>query len=391
MPTESDRISNNQGTIFDRFIDRRQTDSIKWSKYHGNNVIPLWIADMDFPSPKAVSDAICKRAEHGIFGYGIVPESLVEAVIQRMERLYHWQIEPGWIVWLPGLVPGINLACRAVGNDEDRVLTTIPVYPPFLTAPGYCRRRLTTVEMHVSQGKWQIDFQGLQKAVTPDTSLFLLCNPHNPTGRIFSRGELESMADICLRHDLVICSDEIHCDLLLRPDLNHIPMACLGNEVAERTITLMAPSKTFNIPGLGCSMAIIPNRELRARFKSSMSGIIPDVNIMGFVAAEAAFRDNSDWLEQLLKYLRVNSQLVYDSINKLPGLSMQKVEATYLAWIKVEQPNINEPAEFFKQAGVGLSDGRNFGAPGFIRLNFGCQRDLLQKALHRMAHALSKC
>ncbi len=375
-------------TDFQQFIDRRGTDSIKWARYAGRDVIPLWIADMDFTSPKAVADAICRRAAHGIFGYGRPPESLVNLFVQRMERLYNWKVSPEWIIWLPGLVTGINLACRAVGKEGDMVLTTTPVYPPFLSAPGFSRRRLATVEMHIEDDRWKMDFDRLEQAAAQDTSLFLLCNPHNPTGRMFTAEELQELARICTRHDLVICSDEIHCDLILDPGRKHLPTACLGKEVAKRTITLMAPSKTFNIPGLGCSMAIISDPELRRRFKAAMAGIVPDVNIMGFVAAEAAFKDTSAWLAELLSYLRANHDLVFDKIDRLPEISMQPVEATYLAWIDLRRTGLADPVKFLEKAGVGLSDGKDFGSPGFVRLNFGCHRNLLEKALERMTCAL---
>ena len=372
------------------FVDRRQTDSIKWSKYAGTDIIPLWIADMDFPSPKAVVDAICRRARHGVFGYGTPPQSLFHVFAKRMEKLYNWTIEPEWIIWLPGLVSGINLACRAVGNPGDTVLTTIPVYPPFLSAPGYSQRKLKTVKMHIDSGRWRIDFDRLEKAVTSDTKLFLLCSPHNPTGRVFTYDELSTLARICLEHDLVICSDEIHCDLILKPGCRHIPTACLGRDIARRTITLMAPSKTFNIPGLGCSMAIIPDPEIRKKFKAAKAGIVPDVNIMGFVAAEAALRDDSPWLAKILDYLRSNMELVLSRINAAKVVSMLPVEGTYLAWIDVRSTGLEDPAAFFEKAGVALSDGGNFGTPGFVRLNFGCHRDLLQKALERIERALKR-
>ncbi len=375
-------------TAFQQFIDRRGTDSIKWAKYAGKDVIPLWIADLDFPSPKAVAEAICQRARHGIFGYGTPPKSLVSVFIQRMERLYNWKINHEWIIWLPGLVTGINLACRAAGKAGDAVLTTIPVYPPFLSAPQYSQRRLATIKMHIKSNRWEIDFDRLEQAAGGDTSLFLLCNPHNPTGRMFTRAELEKLAQICIKHDLVICSDEIHCDLILQPGRRHIPMASLDKDVASRTITLMAPSKTFNIPGLGCSVAIISDQQLRRRFKAAMAGIVPDVNIMGFVAAEAAFTDTSNWLHDLLEYLRSNLELVSNRIMDIASISMQPVEATYLAWIDFRATGLSDPVAFLEKAGVGLSDGRDFGTPGFARLNFGCHRNLLEKAMQRIAGAI---
>ena len=262
---------------FDTPIERRSTDSAKWFKYEGRDIIPLWVADMDFRSPQAVIDALQERIAHGVFGYAQARPALKTAIVNHLMNSYHWKIDPEWIIWLPGLVSGLNVACRSVGQPGDAVLTTIPIYPPFLSAPGFAQRRLKTTTMHYAQHRWHVDWDHLQLAVEPDTPLFLLCNPHNPTGRVFSREELTSLAQFVLRHDLIICSDEIHCDLILEPGCHHIPFATLGPEIAQRTITLMAPSKTFNIPGLSCAFAIISSDKLRRRFKHAMSGIVPEI------------------------------------------------------------------------------------------------------------------
>jgi cystathionine beta-lyase len=230
----------------------------------------------------------------------------------------------------------------------------------------------------------------MEKAITPRTRLFLLCNPHNPVGRVFNNEELISLASICSKHDIVISSDEIHCGLLLEPGKRHIPIASLSPEISNRTITLMAPSKTYNLPGLGCSFAIISNPDLRKNFNAAMNGIVPRVNTLGYTAAIAAYRDSRDWHASLLDYLRGNRDLVLSCINKMSGLSSRKIEATYLAWIDTRKSGIQDPVRFFENAGVGLSDGKEFGMPGFVRLNFGCRRELLEKALERMAIAVKK-
>ena len=373
---------------FDRPVDRHATASLKWEKYGGRDIIPLWVADMDFRSPPAVIRALERRIKHGIFGYGAAPKALTELVCEVLARRYSWQVEPDHLVWLPGLVCGLNVACRSVGAEHDEVMTLVPIYPPFLTAPKNSCRELVTVPLVAESDKWIIDFDELEKSITPKTRLLLFCNPHNPAGRVYSRQELLMLVSFCVRHDIIICSDEIHCDLILDADKTHVPTASIGREAADRTITLMAPSKTFNIPGLGCSFAVIGNRQLRNKFLQAMSGIVPEVNILGFTAAEAAYREGWDWLAALLEYLRGNSLLVEKEIGSLAGLSMKHVEATYLAWIDGRRIDGNFPGRFFEKFGVGLSEGTEFGFPGFVRLNFGCHRSLLQEALQRMRKAV---
>jgi cystathionine beta-lyase len=350
----------------------------------------MWVADMDFPSPPAVLEALYQRIDHGVFGYTHAPGALIETIVQRLGDKYSWRIQPDWIVWLPGLVTGINVACRAVGGNGDAVLTNIPVYPPFLSAPGNFHQQLATFPLILERDKWTFDFDGMEKAITSNTKLFLLCSPHNPAGRVFSRQELMRLAEICEKHDLTICSDEIHCDLILDKDKEHIPTASLDAKIARRTITLMAPSKTYNIPGLGCAFAVIPDNALRDRFQQAMSGIVPHVNALGYIAALAAYRHGQEWLNGLLEILRGNRDWVHQSINAIPGLSMTSVEATYLAWIDTQVAGIENPAAFFEKAGVGLSDGREFRGEGFVRLNFGCLRRTCEEALSRIKRALTQ-
>jgi cystathionine beta-lyase len=372
---------------FDSVIDRRNTASLKWEKYRGKDVYPLWVADMDFKSPPAVIDALMDRVGHGVFGYTLPSETLTDVICDRLFQNYRWRVSPEWIVWLPGLVTGLNLCCRAVGEVGDAVMTTVPVYPPFLSAPGLSGRQRIDVPMTMSGGCWTMDMDRINGAMTDRTSLFLLCSPYNPVGRVFSPGELASVAEICRRHDVIICSDEIHCDLLLDRDKVHTPLAALDPEIARRTITLMAPSKTYNMPGLGMSFGIVVDDGLRRRIRSVMDGIVPWVNALGFTAGLAAYQGGSAWLEALLDYLRGNRDLVSAEIAHTPGLATTHVEATYLAWIDCRGLGVPDPAAFFEAAGVGLSDGTDFGTPGFLRLNFGCSRDLLAKCLARMRKA----
>jgi len=318
---------------FNTVVERRGTASMKWDKYEGKDVIPLWVADMDFRSPPAVIDALQRRIDHGVFGYAVPPKSLNRTVVEMLAAEYNWSIQPQWLVWLPGLVTGLNVACRAVGKDNDHVMTAVPVYPPFLSAPGNSRRNPIKVPLRQQGNRWSFDFERLEQAITRNTRLFLLCNPHNPVGRVFTRDELATLAAICERHDIIICSDEIHCG---------------------RTITLMSPSKTFNLPGLGCAFAVISEKKLRRRFIETMAGIVPLVNALGFVAAEAAYRHCSEWHADLLDYLRQNRDTLANVIDQIPSLCMAPVEATYLAWIDVRLADLQDPAKFFEDAGVGL-------------------------------------
>lgn len=373
---------------FDTLVERRNTASLKWDKYKGTDIIPLWVADMDFQAPPAVIEALHRRVEHGVFGYSQPPGDLIDAVLNMLAREHNWPVKPEWIVWLPGLVTGINVACRAVGHSDDAVMTCTPVYPPFLTAPLLAGRELISVP-HVDDGaRYTFDFAAMEKAITPGTRMFILCNPQNPTGRSFTLAELRQLADICLKHGIIICSDEIHCGLVLDRNIRHTTLAALDDEIAASTITLLAPSKTYNLPGLGCSLAVIPDKGLRSSFRKAMEGIVPHVNVLGFTAALAAYRDAEDWHRALLDYLRSNRDLVEDFVARTPGVSMHHIEATYLAWIDCRNLSTENPAAFFEEAGVGLSNGREFGSEGFVRLNFGCSRRILLAALERMDKAL---
>ena len=366
---------------FDRVIDRRNGDSLKWNRYAGRDVLPLWVADMDFAAPPAVLETLQRRVAHGVLGYPKPWPSLVETVQAHLAEQYAWSIDPSWLVWLPGVVTGLSLACRAVEGD---VITATPVYPPFLSVPKTSGRDLAAVPLQLADGRWTWDFAAMEAALTPTTRLLLLCHPHNPVGRVWDDEELAALAAFCERHDLFVCSDEIHCGLILDENRRHIPLALAHPQLAARTITLMAPSKTYNIPGLACAFAVISDPALRKRFTDTMRGIVPDVNVLGLVAAEAAMRDAEPWRAALLDVLRRNRDLVETAVAALPALSMTHVEATYLAWLDVRRLGHPDPARHFEHAGLGLSDGADFGSPGWVRLNFGCPLATLQDALARL-------
>ena len=366
------------------YPDRRDTSSIKWDKYRGQKILPMWIADMDIVSPPSLIKALHDRIAHGVLGYTRVPDSLVEAIQHYFKAHYAWSIESDWLVFLPGLVQGLHLACRAVGNPGDQVLTMVPIYPPFLQAPGHSGRELVKVPMKRANGRWFMDLDDLESRLTPKSRLLLLCSPHNPTGRAWDLDELLGLIEMAKRYDLTVCSDEIHCDLILDADRHHIPFATLDEAADLRTITLMSPSKTYNIAGLGCSFAVIQDQSLRRRFISEMAGLVPHVNLLGYTAAEAAYRDNGDWHSALIRHLKENRNLLLQFFEGSQRMIMSRPEATYLGWIDARGLHPTDPLGIVEAWGVGLSEGRDFGSQGYLRINFGCSRETLLEAMDRL-------
>jgi len=372
---------------FDGVIDRRGTQSLKWDKYGDKDILPLWVADTDFQAAPAILEALHQRIDHGVFGYSRPSPRLVTLILERMHSLYGWQVEADWLLFMPGVVPGLNFACKAWCRPESSIISPTPVYYPFLNAPGYNERRISHLPMQLVADRWLPDFERLEQLAV-DADLLLLCNPHNPGGTVFTRAELERIADIAERHEVTVCSDEIHCDLLLDKGARHIPFASLSAAAAQRSAVLMAPSKTFNIAGLCCSFAIIPNPTLRHKLQQSMRGLMADNNLLGFIAAEAAYAEGEEWLAAQLEYLRDNRDLLMRELGSLPGVKIAHIEATYLAWIDVSGLQLENPIASFEAGGVGLSPGAQFGDGNFIRLNFGCSRELLTEAIRRMQRVI---
>lgn len=374
--------------------DRRKTDSIKWGVF-GDDVLPLWIADMDFSSPPEVSGALKKRVEHGVFGYGLESTSLKDLLIERMGSRYHWHISRDDILFIPGVISGFNVVCQAVTQPGESILIQTPVYPPFFTVPGNAGAKSVFNEIKLNaEGRYAIDLEAFEQSIQADTRCFMLCNPHNPIGRVYTQEELRGMADICLRHRMVICADEIHCDLVYSGH-THTPIATLDPEIAANTVTLIAPSKTYNIPGLACSMLICTNPELRQKIEKSRRGLLGWVNIMGMTAAEAAYQKGGPWLEEVIKVLESNRDFLYEYLrSNIPQIRMVKPEATYLAWLDCRDLYLPLPPQkfFLERAKVALNEGAEFGEPGkgFVRLNFACSRETLTAALERMKSAIDQ-
>lgn len=378
---------------FDVAIDRRGGDSSKWRKY-GPDVLPMWVADMDFAVAPAIVDALRARLDHPVFGYGLARDALREAIVDDMRDRYQWHIAPADIVFLPGVEPGFNMALKALLSPGDGVLVQPPVYAPILAAPGHWQmRRVEAPLQAAANGGWEIDFERFEQGLD-DARAFLLCNPHNPLGKAYTRQELSAIAERCLARDTIIISDEIHSDLLL-DDRQHVPIASLSKEVAQRTITLNAASKAYNIAGLKTAFAIIPNAGLRERFAASRLGMVDSVNVLGLEATLAAYTQGAAWRGALLDYLQANRDLLVRLVaSELPGVRLHAPEATFLAWLDCSALQLApDPQRFFlEHAKVGLNAGADFGAAysQCVRLNFGCTRATLEQGIARMARALAQ-
>lgn len=391
-------MSSKRDFNFDHLLDRRGNDCVKWDLVEQDE-LPLWVADMDFQSPPAVQEALEHAVSHGVFGYPYFGQQAEKAIANWLAERHNWQVDPADIVLLPGVVAGFNMAAGAVTQPGDAVLVQPPTYGPFLKVAGHWE--LTQQDNPLVQdehGRYGVDLEAFEASITPETRIFMLCNPQNPTGRVFTREELEGMAEICLRHDVLICADEIHHDLVYSGH-QHIPVATLGDEIAANTITLLAPSKTFNIAGLQASAAVIENKELRKKFEAERKGMVEWVNMLGMVAMHAAYTEGAAWLDSLLVYLEENRDLLVSTVReKFPGVEIGVPEGTYLAWLDCRALDLPEGKtalphfhHFFKEeAGVVLNNGAWFGqgGEGFVRLNFGCPRQILIEALERMEKAL---
>ncbi|GAC16414.1 MalY/PatB family protein [Aliiglaciecola lipolytica] len=371
---------------FDDVIDRSSTYSFKWEKYKGKDILPMWVADTEFASPQAIQLALADRVKHGLFGYTLPAqyEPANQAVQRWLKDKYDWQIDPQWIVWTPGVVPAFNVACKAYCEAGDSVMIQTPNYPPLRAAPGISGLKTIEIASVEVDGRWTLDFDQLEKqASDPKCKLFIICNPMNPVGSVLNESELRRISEICNKFDVKLCSDEIHCDLILDQTLAHLPAGNFPG-LENHSITLMAASKTFNVAGLGTSFAIIPDNKLRSKFVLGMRGFIPWANVMGLVATEAAFTKCDEWHADLLDYLRGNLAYIEQKIAQIDGLRMLKVEATFLAWIDASGLGLDNPQAYFESKGVGPSPGVDFGNKQFVRINFGCPRSMLEEAFKRL-------
>lgn len=383
---------------FDQIVPRRPTNSEKWNHYP-EEVLPLWVADMDFPAPPPILDALHQAVSSGALGYDMPTKILRETVSDRMQKLYGWKIDPQDVVATPGIVSAFNAAALMLCEPGDGYLIQPPVYMPFNDLQkyhGFIRQEAPlTQAVKGNKVSYSVDWDLFKTGFHSQgskTRMFLLCNPHNPTGQIYTREELERMAEHCLHNEVVIVSDEIHSELLLGGS-RHIPIASLSPEIAAHSITLIAPSKTFNVPGLFCGFAIIPNADLRERYKKVMERMTLHVNSLGLIAAQSAFSGDCDgWLSELCLYLKANRDFIVDFIEQhIPEIRTTVPDATYLSWFDCSVARIPDPYTFFlKQAKIALNDGVAFGSggKGFVRFNFGTSRSLVTEGLERMRNAI---
>jgi len=383
---------------FDEVIDRTQHYSAKWG-YYDADCLPMFVADMDFRSPPSAIDAMIERAKHGVFGYTMDPMKLKEVIVERMDNLYNWTITPEDIVFSPGMVTALNAICKGFGNDGDGVLLQTPIYGPFFSATRNNRKFTQNVDMayvldSANTFHYEADYDAFERAASePQTSIHFQCNPHNPGGFMYPKQELERIAEICLKHDVMIVADEIHSDLILEG--KHVPMASLSEEVAQNTLTMIAPSKTYNLAGMGCSILIAQNEGIRNTVSDTLRGMGVHVNIMGYEAAYGSYTGGDEWLAQLLVYLKGNRDFAIDFIQKnMPQIKTTVPAATYLLWMDMRELGIEGNVyEFCKdEAKIAFSDGNFFGpaGDGFVRLNFGCPRSLLEEGLNRLKTAVDK-
>ena len=351
--------------------------STRWERHAGRDIIPLWVADSDFRAASPVLEALSRRVEHGVLGYSTPPYELRAAIAERMQRRYRWTIDPGWIVFLPGVVAGLHLATRKLVAPHGHALIPRPVYHHFKRAMELAPRAFTEVDLVLERGRWVFDLDALRRA---KGTAFFLCNPQNPGGTVFRRGELEELA--ALTDGMTIISDEIHCDLVLEKGLEHVPIASLAPEISRRAVTLMSANKSFNIPGSGCGWAIIEDAELRKTFSSEViAHVVGQPSVFGLVATLAALKEGDAWLAAQLDYLRGNRDFLENNI----GFPMAHIEATYLAWIDCS--GLPDAANVFLKNGVSVYPGEQFGDARFVRLNFGTQRTVLKEAVRRIKNA----
>ena len=384
---------------FDEPVDRNGTSCLKHdlaAKVFGKeDIIPLWVADMDFKTPDFILDKLRERIDHGVFGYTFRDDKFYQSIIDWMERRHQWNIKREWITFSPGIVSAINFAIMTFSKPGNSIIVQTPVYPPIFTSVTSHGRNLIINQLSNNFGRWEMDIDSFESSITSDTKMFLLTSPHNPVGRVWGEEELRKIADICLKNNILILSDDIHCDLLM-PGIKHIPLSTLGKDIEKITITCVAPSKTFNIAGLSTSAIIIPNEELRNRFKNTIKNLhVTDGNLFGSIALTEAYTKGDEWLDSLMEYIAGNEKFVADFFaQRIPEIIPAKNEATFLMWLDCRSLGLTDSGLetlFVDQAGVGMNLGSSFGigGEGFMRMNIGTQRSVLEKALIRIEKAVA--
>jgi cystathionine beta-lyase len=393
---------------FDQVCNRKDTDCLKWdlidSVFGEDDIIPLWVADMDFPVSEEIKEALKERIEHPFYGYTRPGVGIVDAVVKRMKDKFDWDIEPEWVVFTPGVVPALHIAIRSLTHPGDEVLLQKPVYYPFFPAVTSSGCQIVNNGLKLIDGKYEIDFEDLEEKLLPHSGLgsnpnriktMIFCNPHNPVGRVWNREEITKLGKMAIDNGLVVISDEIHCEILFE-DNKHTPFATISKEFEQNSIICMSPSKTFNLAGLDVSSIIIPNKEIRENFINTQNGMVPGPNLFGLTALEAAYRHGDEWLEQVMEYITQNLDfLVQYTENKIPKIKVIKPQGTYLIWLDCRELGLNDEKLkkfLLKEAKVGLNDGFIFGeeGSGFVRINIACPQTILEEALKRIENAVNR-
>ncbi len=385
---------------FDEIINREGTACYKYDlrkKIFGrDDIIPMWVADMDFNTPPFIIDAIRKRLEHEVFGYSFRPDSFYEAIINWLKHRHNWPVKKEWISFSPGVVPALNMIIMAFTQPGDKVIVQPPVYFPFYSAVTNHNRLLVRNPLVLNNERYEMDYEDLERKIDKRVKMLILCSPHNPTGNVWKKDELEKLIEICIKNNILILSDEIHSDIIFSGN-KHLPAAGLSDKITQQIITLMAPSKTFNIAGLSTSFVICQNPALLKKYNNMLDALhIAQGNIFGNVALEAAYNHGNEWLDQLIQYLQDNLNFaIHYLVKKIPGIHPIKPEATYLLWLDCRKQGMNDKELndlLSRKAGLGLSAGSLFGpeGQGFVRMNIGCPRFTLHQALDRLYNALMR-
>lgn len=385
---------------FDQIIDRTGTDALKLSvlkeRYGSDDLIPLWVADMDFLSPPAITDAIIERAKHGLFGYTCPSQEYYNSIINWVKKYHNWDIEQNWLSFIPGIVKGIAFVIDCFTTQEDKIVIQPPVYHPFKIVPTLHRREVINNPLVLKAGQYEMDLEDLDAKIDDSAKVLILCNPHNPGGRVWTKEELIKLADICHERKVLVISDEIHSDLI-HSGSKHVPFASVSEKAAQNSITFMAPSKTFNIAGIVSSFSVIPNDEIREKFHAYLrKSELEEGHIFAYVAAQAAYEKCGDWLSQVMTYIEDNTKFVDDYLQKnIPQIKVMIPQASFLIWLDCRELNLTQKdlvSLFVNDAKLALNDGAMFGqeGEGFMRLNIGTSRSVIAKALDNLRDALRK-
>lgn len=386
-------------TLFDQVINRKNTSSVKWDNMHvvygEADLLPMWVADMDFQPPQAVIEALQQRLAHGIFGYTVIPDSTGKAIVDWEKNRHGWDIEQSWLLYNHGVVPSLGLAIMAFTEPGDHILVQSPVYTPFFTMTESNQRKIVNCPLKLVNNHYEINFNELEKALQNNIKLFFLCNPHNPGGRVWTREELIQIAELCKKYNVLIVSDEIHGDLVTTPN-KHIPIASIDEAYRDFVITLIAPTKTFNLAGIQASSLIVPNPSLREKLVNvQQQQGFHTLNAFGIVGMEAAYRNGGEWLDQLLDYIQGNIQFVKEALSKeLSTVKVMEPEGGYLIWLDCRNTGYSDEElkdRLLKIGRLALEPGIKYGpgGEGFLRMNIGCPKEIVQEGVNRLIKALA--